>query len=89
MIPPFPKCSTHGVHHTPGLHCKISEEDQAKVDTYQESVRAELAVATPFKLGPKPNYHPDELLKGMALREKIRQQERKRLEQEHHDPEGD
>jgi hypothetical protein len=87
--PPFPKCSTHGVHHTPGLHCKISDEDQKKVEEYEAEVAAETAARGPIKVIPLPNFHPVELLKGMALREKIRNQERKRLEQAVYDPEGD
>lgn len=86
--PPFPKCSTHGVHHTPGKDCKVSEEDQARIKQYEEEVETAKASWAPIQSTPNCNYSTDTLLKSIALREKIRLQERKRLEQENHHPEG-
>jgi hypothetical protein len=89
MIPPFPKCSTHGVHHTPGKNCQLSPDDQKRVDDYDDYIEKDRPTWGQLKLGPRPEYHPIELEKSLELRKKIQAQERKRLEQERNDHQGD
>lgn len=83
-------CSSHGVHHTIGKDCIVSDEDRRLVEEYEEGMKAERATWGKLSKGEPFKFAPGELERGMQLREKIRQQERKKILAEvSDDPEGD
>jgi hypothetical protein len=59
------------------------------MDEYQAYIEAERMAWGRLRVAPLPDYHPIKLEESMELRKKIRAQERKRLEQERLDHQGD